>query len=55
MQRNLFAGQRQTLKNLWLPKGTGGGGGGRRDGLGVWDWYIHTELYGMTGQQGHAV
>ena len=39
----------RTLKNLWLPKGTG------RDGLGIWDWYMHTEVYGMTGQQGPAV
>ena len=20
------------------------------DGLGVWDWHVHTEVYGMTGQ-----
>ena len=26
-----------------------------RDGLGVWDWHMHTEVYGMTGQQGPAV
>jgi len=44
----------QTLKNLWLPKGTGVGGG-RRDGLGVRDWHVHTEVYGMVGQQGLAV
>ena len=25
---------------------------GRRDGLGVWDWHVHTELHGMTGQWG---
>ena len=30
----------QTLKNLWLPIGTGGGGG-----TGVWDWHMHTEVY----------
>jgi len=40
----------QTLKNLWLPKGTGSRGG--RDGLGVWDWHMHTEVYGMIGQWG---
>ena len=28
---------------------------GRRDGLGVWEWHMHTEVYGMTGQQGPAV
>ena len=42
----------QTLKNLWLPKYTGGGG---RDGLGVWDWHMHTKVYGTIGQQGPAV
>ena len=41
----------QTLKaNLWLPKGTVGG-----DGLGVWDWRMHTEVCGMTGQLALAV
>ena len=36
---NFFAEQKLThrLKNLWLPKETGCGGGGGRDGLGVWD------------------
>ena len=42
----------QTLKNLWLTKRTGRGG---RDELGVWDWHMHTEVYGMIGQQGPAV
>ena len=37
----------QTLKNLWLPIGTGGGGG-----TGVWDWHMHTEVYGTDGQWG---
>ena len=27
---------------------------GGRDGLGVWDWHTHTEVYGMTGQWGPA-
>ena len=51
---NLFAGQTdsRTLKNLWLPKGTGGGGEGR---LGAWDWHIHTVVYGMTGPQGLVI
>ena len=26
-----------------------------RDGLGVWDWHMHTEVYGMIGQQELAV
>ena len=28
--------------------------GGGRDGLGVWGWHMHTEVYGMNGQQGPA-
>ena len=42
----------QTLKNWWLPKGTGGGG---RDGLEVWDWHMHTEVYGKIGRWGPAI
>ena len=41
----------KTLKNLWLPKGTGYG----EDGLGVWDCHMYTEVYGMTSQMGPAV
>ena len=37
--------------NLWLPKGQVG----RRDGLEVWDWHMHTVVYGMTGQWGPAI
>ena len=41
----------QTLKeNLWLPKRTGS-----RDGMEVWDWHVHTEVHGMTGQREPAV
>ena len=29
--------------------------GGERDGLGNWDWHLHTEQYGMIGQWGPAV
>ena len=43
----------QTLKNSWLPNGTGGWRG--RDGQGVWNWHMHTEVYGMIGQWGPAV
>ena len=25
-----------------------------RDELGVWDWHVHTEIYGMIGQWGPA-
>ena len=42
----------QTLKNLWLPKGTGGGG--RECGLGFGIGPC-TQVNGMTGQQGAAV
>ena len=49
---NLFV--EQTLKtNLWSPKEAGGGG--ERDGLGIWDWHMRTEVYGMIHQQGPAV
>ena len=42
----------QTLKtNLWLPKGKCGAG----DGLRVWDWHMHTVVYGMNGQQGPTI
>ena len=41
----------QTLRAiLQLPRGTGGGGG--RDGLGVWDWHMYTEVPRMIDQQG---
>ena len=33
--------------NLWLSKGTGGG---ERNGLEIWDWHMHTEVYGMIAQ-----
>ena len=37
----------QTLKtNLRLPKRTERRG---RDALGVWDWHMHTVVYGMIG------
>ena len=36
----------QTLKKLWLPKGTGG------DELGAWHWRMHIDVYGMIGQMG---
>ena len=51
----LLAEQKQTQQtfktNLWLPKWTGGG----RDELGVWDWHMHTIIYGMVGQPGPAI
>ena len=27
----------------------------KRDGLEVWDWHMHTIVYGMVGQQGPIV
>ena len=39
----------QTLKNLWLLKVTDYRRQG--EGLGVWDWHMHTEVYGMIGKQ----
>ena len=42
----------QTLKtHLRLPKGTGED----RDGVGVWDWHMHTVVYGMIGPWGPAI
>ena len=29
--------------------------GGGRDGLGVWNWHMHTEVYGMTGHRRPAI
>ena len=55
MQMNLFAEQKQTHR-LWktydYQKGQVGEG---RDGLGVWDWHMHTEVYEMIGQWGPVV
>ena len=36
----------QNFKDLWLPKGTDKWGGKH---WGVWDWYMHTKVYGMIG------
>ena len=30
-------------------------GAGGRDGLGVWDWHVHTEVYGMISQWAPAI
>ena len=27
-------------------------GVGGRDGLGIWDWHMHTEVYDMNSQRG---
>ena len=43
----------QTLKNLWLSKGTVQGSG--RDGLWEWDWHMYAAVYEITGQQRPAV
>ena len=54
IQKNLFIKQKQTHR-LW--KQTYGYQRGKvegRDGLRVWDWHMHTIVYGMNGQQGPA-
>ena len=38
---------------LMVTKGVRLAGG--RKGLGVWDWHVHTAVYGMIGQWGPAV
>ena len=30
-------------------------GWGGRDGMRIWDWHVHTEVYGVIGQWGPAV
>ena len=52
---NLFAEQKQThdFEKIMVTKGASGVCG--KNGLGVWDWHMHTEIYGMIGQQGPAV
>ena len=42
----------QNLKNHGYQKGQVGG---EMDGLGVWDWHMHTEVCRMIGQRGSAV
>ena len=41
----------QTLRNLWLTKGTGLAW----EELRVWNCHMHTEVYGTIGQRGPAV
>ena len=45
IQMNLFTKLKQT-------HGCQGGMVVGRGGLGVWDWHIHTTVYGMDGQIG---
>ena len=28
---------------------------GEKDGLGLWNWHMHMEVYGMTGQWRHTI
>ena len=42
---NLFVEWKQTLKNLWLHKGTCGEMGGMD--WGDWEWHMHAEVHGM--------
>ena len=41
------------FEKVMLTKGDKWEGG--KDRLGVWDWHMPTEVYGMPGQQGPAV
>ena len=44
------------FENLVVTKGDRWGvGWGGRNGPGGWDWHVHTEVCGMTGQWGPAV
>ena len=50
---NLFTKQKQTQRqkiSLWLLKGKG-----KRDKLGVWDYYLDTTIYKTDNQQGLPV
>ena len=52
---NLFAVQKQSHR-LWKTYGyQRGQAEGGWNGLGIWDWHIHMEVYGMIGQWGLAV
>ena len=54
-QMNLFAEQRLTdfeKEPMSCQKGQVGRG---RDGLGIWDWHMHTDIYRMIGQQGPVI
>ena len=54
IQTNLFVEQKQIhrLEKITVTKGDQCRG---KEGLRVWDWYMHTEVYRMTGQQSPAV
>ena len=52
MDTNELIGRLKTdsqTEKLVVTKGDGWGGGWR-DGLGIWDWHMHTEIHGMIGQ-----
>ena len=52
---NLFTKQKQTDRLRKQTYGYERGKMGGKDGLAVWDWHMHTTLYGMDGQQRPAV
>ena len=54
IQMNLFAEHKPTHR-LWKNYGYQRIQVAGRDVLGVWDWHMHTEVYGMIGQQEPAV
>ena len=45
--------KRNRITDFTVTKGDQSGFG--RDGLGVWDWHMHTEVCGMICQQGPSV
>ena len=55
IQMNLFTKLKQIHRSWKQTYGYQTGKAGGRDGLGAWDWQMHTSVYGMDGQQGPAV
>ena len=53
LQTNLFAEEKWTQR-LQKTYGYQSGRGGRRDGLGIRNQHMHTEVYGMIYQLGPA-
>ena len=47
IQMNLFKKQKQTHRELWLPRGNDGG-----KGYGAWDQHVHTAVFKMDNQKG---
>ena len=52
---NLFVEQKQTHRLQKQTYSYQRGEVEEKDGLGIWDWDMHTIVYGMDGQRGPAV